>query len=133
MLPERRGPSPWGNGPFLVCRSEPAMDVDEEAAGAWPDADRHGMSPPAISVEQSILDMGRGIEAQMLPAEGVQAAPPRRAGDQAKLDEIGFDHFLYRFARFGKAGGQRLDTHRPAAIEDRKSHVQGKSVAFRVN
>src|SRR3546814_16155222 len=95
------------------------MDVDEEAAGAWPDADRHGMSPPAISVEQSILDMGRGIEAQMLPAEGVQAAPPRRAGDQAKLDEIGFDHFLYRVARFGKAGGQRFDQIGRASCRER--------------
>src|SRR3546814_15026286 len=115
------------------------MDVDEEAAGAWPDADRHGMSPPAISVEQSILDMGRGIEAQMLPAEGVQAAPPRRAGDQAKLDELGFDHFLYRVARFGKAGGQLFDPHRPAPIdarhpgEARTRDVQGKSVTVRVD
>ena len=50
-------------------------------------------------------------------AAPVQAPPPCRAGDEAELNEKGFDHFFKRVARFGKARGQRLDPNRPAARE----------------
>ena len=45
----------------------------------------------------------------MLPAACIEAAAPRRARDEAKLDQERLDHFLDRVARFRKAGGQRFD------------------------
>ena len=53
----------------------------------------------------------------MLPTRCVEAAAARGAGDHADLDEIGFDHFLDRIARFAEARGERLHPDRTAAID----------------
>ena len=74
------------------------------------------------SVEQAVLHVLRRMKAKMLPAWPVEAASARGAGDEAKLDQIGLDHFLDCIARLGKAGGQRLDADRTAAINVRNHH-----------
>ena len=59
----------------------------------------------------------------MAPGAIVQAPPPRRSGDETKLDQIGLDHFLDRVARLGEAGGQRLHADR-ATLVDVGDHVE---------
>ena len=53
----------------------------------------------------------------MGPAAPVEAAPSCRAGDEAKLNEVGLDHILERVARLAEARGERLDPDRAAAVE----------------
>ena len=50
-------------------------------------------------------------------ARAVQPAAARGAGDKAGLDQIGFHHILQRVARFGQAGGERLDADGAALVE----------------
>ena len=49
-------------------------------------------------------------------AAAVQGTSSCRPGDEAKLNEIGFDHVLDRVARFGQAGGERFDPDRAALV-----------------
>ena len=51
----------------------------------------------------------------MLPPPAVKAAAPRRPRDQAKLDQVGLNHFLDCITRFRKPGRERFNADRATA------------------
>ena len=59
----------------------------------------------------------------MLPARRIEATTPRRARDQAQLQQIRLNHILDCVARFRQASGKRLNANRATAI-DICDHVQ---------
>src|SRR5690606_29919084 len=58
-------------------------------------------------VEQPSLRPPGRSQPEVLPARFVEAAPARRAGDEAELDEVRLDHVLDRRARLGEPRGER--------------------------
>src|SRR6476659_197021 len=68
-------------------------------------------------VEQAGLGAGGWIKAEVRVAAAVQAAPACRAGNEAKLNEIGLDDVFDRIARLGEAGGERLHADWSATVE----------------
>src|SRR5512139_3715040 len=72
-----------------------------------------------LRIEQAGLTARRRGEAEMLPAAAVEAAPSCRPGDEAKLNEIGFDDLFQRVAGFAQSRCKRLDPDRSPAIEVR--------------
>ena len=71
------------------------------------------------SIEQFAVHFfaGRRAQPQMLPPAIIERPAARGPGDQAELDQIGFDHFLDRVARFGQAGRQRFHADRAALVD----------------
>src|SRR3712207_3933261 len=69
------------------------------------------------TVEQAGLASRGRREPEVRPAAAIEAAPPCRARDDAKLNEEGLDDALDRVARLAEAGGERFDAHRSAAIK----------------